>query len=579
MGKTASFLKEGFTPHGISLLTYRNYYEKQGVNEDYIFYCDEEDVFRMKNNVINRITVAAIDTSSIKEVNFSDSLEIILNYLADESCSLKGQAERVYFPLNEAEVSFVLKKANELGTPVTVSGGGTGITGSRVPLEGVVLSTEKLIQSPEKIPAGCIKSVGESGAGTVSLILNPETHSIIVPPAILLDDLYKMLEEYNLFYPPNPTELSATVGGNIATNASGGRSFKFGAIRNWIRSLRVILPTGELLEIHRGEVFAVDNEFIVEYPDGKAVMVPVPSYKMPQVKNASGYYADSGMDFIDLFIGAEGTLGLVTLAEIEVISWEDEIFSCILFFENEKNAVNFICEARELSRCMEELMDALTLDYFDVNSLEFMRKSHGDIPEKAGAAIFGEQLLPTDPDEVLCVWMDLMEKHQCIEDWTAVTHKDHERLRLFRHSLPESVNELMRNRHLKKMGMDLAVPDHRLEDIMAEYHRAGRENDLDYVLFGHIGNNNLHMNFLPKSEAEMEKIRTVYLDLARKGIAMGGTISAEHGVGKKRITIDGEEFPYLYLMYGKEGLKSSALVKRSLDPSGILNVGNIMFLS
>lgn len=528
--------------------------------------------------MMNHIKTEPIDTSSLYEVNFSDSPEVILNYLSDESCSLKGQADRVYFPVNEGEVSFILKRANETGTPVTVSGGGTGITGSRVPPGGVVLSTERLIQAPDSDmeAEGYGKITGESGAGTVSLLLNPETHRIIVPPGILLDDLYRMLEENDLFYPPNPTELSATVGGNIATNASGGRSFKFGAVRNWIRSLRVILPTGELLTIRRGEVFAVDNKFIVEYPDGKRAAVPVPPYKMPEVKNASGYFAAPGMDLIDLFIGAEGTLGVVTLAEMEVIAWEGEIFSCILFFENEKNAVNFICEARELSHCKEEQMDALTLDYFDANSLEFMRKTHGDIPENAGAAIFGEQLLPADQDDVLCAWMDLMEKHQCIEDWTAVTHKDHERLRLFRHSLPESVNELMRSRRLKKMGMDLAVPDHRLEEIMEEYHRAGADNGFDYVLFGHIGNNNLHMNFLPKNEAEMAKIREIYLNLARKGIAMGGTISAEHGVGKKRITVDGEEFPYIYLMYGKEGLESSAMVKRSLDPAGILNLGNIV---
>lgn len=523
----------------------------------------------------NRIKAANIDTSSIIEVEFSDSPEVIHNYLSDESRSLTGKAEKVYYPSNKAEVSFILKQANETGIPVTVSGGGTGITGSRVPLGGAVLSTEKLISVPFMENEGYEMIETESGKGVISFLLNREAKRIIVPPGILLDDLYKILEENNLFYPPNPTELSATVGGNIATNASGGRSFKYGAVRNWVRSLRVVLPTGELLKIQRGEVFAPNNEFIVEYPDGMTVRVPVPSYKMPEVKNASGYFASPGMDLIDLFIGAEGTLGVITLAEIEVIPWKDEIFSCILFFENENDALSFITEARDLSRSEGEFMDALTLDYFDANSLEFMRKSHADIPQKARAAIFGEQLLPSDPDDVLCAWMDLMERHNCIEDWTAETHKDHERLRLFRHSLPESVNELMRLRHLKKMGMDLAVPDHRLEEIMGEYHRAGRDNGFDYVLFGHIGNNNLHMNFLPKDESEMLKMKEIYLDLARKGIAMGGTISAEHGVGKKRITIDEKEYPYIYLMYGKEGLKESALLKRSLDPAGILNMGNI----
>ena len=522
------------------------------------------------------IRAVSIKSPLIDSVESSSLPEIIEKYLTDESWSIRGEAEKIFFPESEGEVSTVLKWASKTKTPVTVSGGGTGITGSRVPLRGVVLSTEKLLKAENIDEPGFIPLVFDSPAGEILLGFNEQNNSLIAPPGITLNDLYKFLSERNLFYPPNPTELSATLGGNIATNASGGRTFRDGSLRKWIKRLRIILPTGELLDIKRGEVFAHDGKFILEYPDGSSVNIPVPGYKMPNVKNASGYYAKHGMDLIDLFIGAEGTLGVVTEVQLDVIKWEGEIFGCITFFKDEEESIDFVEEARRLSRSENEIIDALTLDYFDENSLKFMEKSHPNIPRGADGAVFLEQLLPGDPDDVLCSWMDLMEKYNSLEDWTAMNAREREKLREFRHSLPESVNELMHHRGLRKMGMDLAVPDDCLREMMKEYHKAGKENGIDYVLFGHIGNNNLHMNFLPKDKDEMKKVKKVYLELARKGISLGGTISAEHGVGKKKLVVDNEEVPYLYLMYGDEGLESIRKTKQSIDKEFILNRGNII---
>jgi len=523
------------------------------------------------------IKAQRIDSPPIETVKASDSPDVIEKYLTDEAGAIRGKAEKVFFPVNESEVSAILKWATRTGTPVSVSGGGTGITGSRVPLEGVVLSTEKMV-FPGEIDELKDKLVSfRSLTGEIKLYVDEENCLVVTPPGIILSDLYSVISGKNLHYPPNPTELSAAIGGNIATNASGGRSFRNDAIRKWIRGLRVILPTGELIKIKRGEVFADENgEFHIEYPDGKVLDLPIPGYKMPYVKNASGYYSCPGMDLIDLFIGPEGTLGIITQVEMELIKWDGEVFGCIVFFESGKGSVEFVKEARTLSRDENETLDALTLDYFDGNSLEFMREANPDIPADAKAAVYIEQFLPEDPDEVLMAWMELMEKHECVEDWTAMTDRDRERLRKFRHSLPEAVNELVRGRGVRKMGMDLAVPDERLEEIIEIYQNAARENGFDYVLFGHIGNNNLHMNFLPRDAGELERIKKAYMETARKGIAMGGTISAEHGVGKKTLKVDGETQPYLYLMYGKEGLESIAGIKLLLDPAAILNRGNII---
>jgi D-lactate dehydrogenase (cytochrome) len=181
-----------------------------------------------------------------------------------------------------------------------------------------------------------------------------------------------------------------------------------------------------------------------------------------------------------------------------------------------------------------------------------------------------------DGEEQLMAWIELFQKFNFMEDWSAMTAKDRERLRLFRHSLPENVNETMRQRGMKKMGMDLAVPDEKLDELMKIYREEGAACGSDYVLFGHVGDNNLHLNFLPKKEEEMDCVRATYLSIAGKAIKMGGTISAEHGVGKKQFPVNGQMTPYLGLMYNEDELRSIGKVKKALDPRFVLNRGNMI---
>lgn len=523
------------------------------------------------------INALAINTPSIENVVSSDNPDVIENYLSDEAAGLRGCAEKVFFPVNESEVTAVVKWANETMTPLSISGGGTGLTGSRVPVSGAVISTERLINVRSEIYPGFEQVLYKSLSGEISLYIDELNGRVILPPGISLGDFYTVIGSRHLNYPPNPTELSAWIGGNVATNASGGRSFRHGSVRKWVRRLRVVLPTGEFLEIKRGEHFADESgNFAIRYPDGRVVSFAIPNYKMPSVKNASGLYAKPGMDLIDLFIGSEGILGVFTEIELQLVRWEGEIFGCIAFFASEKDSVEFVKEARILSRDDSSGLDALTIDYFGGKSLDFMRPVNPGIPFEAEAAVFIEQFIPEDPEEIMTLWAELMEKHGCIKDWSATDAHDRGRLRDFRHSLPEAVNELVRSRGVGKMGLDIAVPDDKLEEIMEVYRTAAGDAAVDYLYFGHIGDNNLHMNFLPKNREEAEKIKPVYLATARKGIEMGGTISAEHGVGKKKYIEKGEAYPYLYLMYGEDGLKSTAQVKKALDPRCILNRGNII---
>ena len=394
------------------------------------------------------IKAVTIKTFPLDQVESSQSPDVIEPYLSDEAGALKGEASRLFYPVDEFQAAAVIRWGNETDTPVTISGGGTGITGSRVPQGGAVLAAERMI-NVRLIPDMEDRLIKQKTVtGQVSLYLDEKSGIVILPGGLSLGDLMEIITPRGLIYPPNPTEWTSMVGGNVSTNASGGRSFKFGAIRNWVRRLRVILPTGDLLEVERGHHFADSNgNFSIEYPGGVMKKVPIPGYQMPGVKNASGLYSKPGMDLIDLFIGCEGLLGFISEVELELVKTKgQDIFGCIVFFEQESDAVAFVVEARDKSRDPKSILDTMTIDYFDSHSLDFMRKTSDEIPGDARAAVFVEQMVPDDPEPVMMAWMELFEEHNVSEDWSAVEARDRERLRNFRHSLPENVNETMRQR-------------------------------------------------------------------------------------------------------------------------------------
>ena len=171
--------------------------------------------------------------------------EQIQNYLFDAS-NTKGYCDEVFFPENENDVKEVFKSNSQNKTPVTISGNRTGLTGAAVPYGGVVISTEKL-----------------------NKIINLSDNLVIVEPGVILSDLQKYLNEKGFFYPPDPTETSCFIGGTVATNASGARTFKFGATRNFVQSLEIILVNGNKINLDRGNTFARDNQLELQDESGK----------------------------------------------------------------------------------------------------------------------------------------------------------------------------------------------------------------------------------------------------------------------------------------------------------------------
>src|SRR6266850_3256371 len=244
----------------------------------------------------------------------------IQSFLSDASHMRDGHAERVVFPENAEEVAEVLRNATATQTPVTVSGAGTGTVGGRIPFAGIVLATDKLDQ---------IRSIVHGEAGG----------SAVAEAGVRLSDLQRFVASENLFYPPDPTERTCFLGGTVATNASGARTFKYGPTRNYVRRLKVALATGEVIDLRRGELHAdAGGRIEIPLPSGQSVKAKLPTYQMPQTrKHASGYYVAPEMDVLDLFIGSEGTLGVISEIELALLPKPEGLLSGIVFFSSDEN--------------------------------------------------------------------------------------------------------------------------------------------------------------------------------------------------------------------------------------------------
>src|SRR6266545_2199406 len=300
----------------------------------------------------------------------------IQSFLADASHMRGGHAERVVFPESTEEVAEVLCAATRDKTSVTVSGAGTGTVGGRIPFAGIVLATDKLKQ---------IKSLVHEGPGG----------SAVAEAGVRLSDLQRFVESEDLFYPPDPTERSCFLGGTVATNASGARTFRYGPTRNYVRRLKIALATGEVIDLRRGELKADSSGRIrIPLPGGGMVEAQLPTYRMPRTrKHASGYYVAPGMDVLDLFIGSEGTLGVILEVEVALLPKPKGLLSGVVFFASEERLLAFVSEARERSLNSrarnvnvassmrdDEDIDARALEYFDIESLKFLRQRYETIP-------------------------------------------------------------------------------------------------------------------------------------------------------------------------------------------------------
>jgi D-lactate dehydrogenase (cytochrome) len=320
---------------------------------------------------------------------------------------------------------------------------------------------------------------------------------------------------------------------------------------------------------------AVDGKFSFSSIHGKEYALEYRSLRPRIPKDNAGYFLEEDMDLIDLFIGSEGTLGIITEVEVVLIERHPVEFPLMLFFKEEESLFAVLDSLRSHPQ-------TLALEYFGPEALELLRQKqaaspHAGLPflnPKYRQALLVDLGMTENALESSLVEMErILEKNggDPSATWDGLDEKDAARLRMFRHLVPESVNSIIaqvKNRYpeVTKLGTDLAVPEHAFREMMDFYRKTMEESGIPFVIFGHIGDCHVHLNILPRSPGEFQEGKRLVELFAQKAVILGGTVSAEHGIGKLKRRM-------LELMYTPEELHVMKGIKKGLDPGNLLNRG------
>lgn len=523
-----------------------------------------------------------IDTGTYQIVDDPNVIkESYADYLQDES-RFKGYADCVMFPESEQDILDIVRHAKEHGLPVTISSARTGISGGAVPQGGALCSLERMnrildVNWDEE--NACWRLSCQPG---ISLEYLDRTLRGMEKPNCsdnVLDSKF-WKESGNWFYPPDPTEKTAHLGGTVATNASGSRSYHFGPTRNFITRLKVVLSNGWLLELKRGEAIIQTGDIVqIEHAD-ESIQVAIPEFKMPDIKHAAGYYLKSPMDLIDLFIGSEGTLGIITEVEIQLRLRPESMLGALVFFKSDEAAHRFV---NTLKQSEEEAIVPTAIEYFDQNALKLLRMVKKEspastiraFPESAMAAIYVEKDSAEEASENCLIAYDALLSgwdKEIIDTWAGTETHELEAMSEFRHAVPEAINSKIGQRQrdipgLHKIGTDFAVSDDAFPEMMDYYRSILSEAEIEYAIFGHIGDNHVHVNMIPRNSEELRKAKDIYVQFATKAVQLGGTVSAEHGIGKLKKQV-------LKILYSSEEIEKLLEIKCGFDPEGLLCPGN-----
>jgi D-lactate dehydrogenase (cytochrome) len=506
--------------------------------------------------------------------------DVVAAVLEDAAHFPGGHAGGLVTATCEADIAQALTGA----ASVLPIGAQSSLTGGATPMGEVVLTTNRL-----------------------NRILDVGSDTVRVESGVTLTDLDEVLRRAGRYYPPVPTFLGATVGGTIATNAAGAATFKYGTTRDWVTALTVVLPNGCVLDIERGAVQAHTDGYFEITSAQSSTRVPVPGYRMPQTaKLSAGYFASPGMDLVDLFIGSEGTLGIVAEATLRVLPARPAMCLAFVPFALRVGALAFVRQVRGLARDTWRThdpngIDVSAIEHMDARCLELLREDGVDrqhavtIPPAAEMALLVTLELPAGttsarayeeigtareadaPDGPLRRFCRLLDAVGVLDDVEVAVPGDDARakqLLAVREAVPAAVNQRVGRAkqsidgRIEKTAADMVVPFDRLEELMTAYEAGFGARGLDVAIWGHVSDGNLHPNVIPRSLADVESGKEVILELGREAIRLGGAPLAEHGVGRNRV-----KQQLLEQLYGKDGVDAMRAVKRALDPEWKLSPG------
>lgn len=506
--------------------------------------------------------------------------DVLAGLLEDAAHFPGGHAAAAAFPASEAEVAAALRSA----PAVLPIGAQSSLTGGATPMGELLLSTSRLNR---------IVSIGPDAA--------------VVEPGVTLVELDRALARDGRYYPPAPTFTGAFLGGTVATNAAGAATFKYGATREWIAALTVVLPDGDVLDIQRGETTAhPEGWFELELARGR-VRIDLPRYTVPQLQKVSaGYYAAPGMDLIDLFIGSEGTLGVVTSVRLRIVP--DRPATCLVLapFPAKAAALAFVDRCRRAAAETWRLRDPHGID---VSAIEDMDRRCIELLVEDGADTMNGVSLPPGTDVALLITLELPSSATADAAYDEIGRSRDEdapdtplvrfcrmldeagvldtseiavpgdaaraaQLLAVREAVPAAVNKRvgLAKQHvdgrIAKTAADMIVPVDRFEEMLDLYDTEFARRGLDAAVWGHVSDGNVHPNVIPRSYADVESGKAAILEFGRRVIEMGGCPLAEHGVGRNPV-----KQQLLRMLYGEEGIEQMRAVKRALDPAWKLAPG------
>jgi D-lactate dehydrogenase (cytochrome) len=498
--------------------------------------------------------------------------DVLASFLEDAAHFSGGHARDLAAPANEAELAQTLRTSRTV-LPV---GAQSSLTGGATPMGETIVSTRRLT-SIEFLSADRVRV----GAG------------------VTIEALNRALQAAGCLYPPAPTFSGAFVGGTVATNAAGAATFKYGTTRDWVEALTVVLPSGDVLDLVRGAARASGGRFQLRLESGTTT-VPVPAYRMPpSPKLSAGYFAAPDMDPIDLFIGSEGTLGVVTSVTLRVLPRRPAICSALVPFPIESAALAFTGALRDAARetwrtCSRRGIDASAIEFMDARSLSIVREDGADLannielgpaseaallvtlelPEGTTAAEAFDQIGrasdPARPDTPLANFCAML-LDAGVFDATAMAMPDDtarmSQIAAVREAVPAGVNQRVglakRNVDavIEKAAADVAVPFDRIEELLAAFRSDAAQRGLDAVVWGHLSDGNLHPNVIAGTRDQWFAAREAVAEVGRLAIRLDGVPMAEHGVGRNSI-----KQALLRDLYGDEGIEQMRAVKRAIDP-------------
>lgn len=500
-------------------------------------------------------------------------------YLQDAAHTPGGHTRAVLLPCNEAEVAWALCEAQAV-LPI---GAQSSLTGGATPFGEIVLSLSRM---------------GEVEA--------PRGGLVRAQAGVALSTLEQALLAHGLCYPPVPTFHGALVGGVVSTNAAGAATFKYGTTRDWVSGLIVVLASGDVLEIERGECRAhPDGYFEVEGTQGDVTRVPVPDYIPPRVpKRSAGYHTEPNLDLVDLFVGSEGTLGVITEALLRVIPQPPRALGWVTF-GSERAALDTVGRLRSVARATWNTRDPRGIDVAAIESLdrrclELLREDGKDrehgvrLPAGADCALLflAEQPPGTDvaramdeigrlddaarPDTPLVRLCLLLREAGALDSLELALPGDERhaaRLLALREAVPMAVNHRIgaaqrTDPGVHKTAADMIVPFEELPAMMVRYREGFARRGLDHALWGHVSDGNIHANAIPRSSEQVRLGEEAILEFGEEVLRLGGCPMSEHGVGRSPVKQE-----LLRRLYGEAGIAQMRAVKAALDPQWKLAPG------